>query len=282
MELVMGGHLQARLQGGHYYEEHRARLLFAQVVEAVHYLHDLNITHRDVKPENILFASKNDELTVKLTDFGLSTMKEGRLTTRCGTPSYCAPELLAAAGYGKSVDMWSLGVLAYVVLTGVLPFVGSDRADLFKRIQKGQYEFRPEHSARLSQLAKDLISRLLRLQPMERYSARETLQHPWLQGGEAGTGAEHSGEEGGGHGEPVQHSLDTVHEMMRRFNAERRWRRAGRVVIACRRFRRAGLGLDRYKPHTGAAAALPVSGWSDDTGEPSEPSPPLVHSSSLQ
>ena len=102
-------------------------------------------------------------------------MKEGRLTTRCGTPSYCAPELLSGAGYGKAVDVWSLGVLAYVVLTGVLPFVGADRAELFRKIQKGAYDFASVRVP-ISALARDLIWRLLRLVPMERYSTRETLQ----------------------------------------------------------------------------------------------------------
>ena len=203
MEVVLGGHLQARLQNQGYYDERRARMLFAQVVEAVHHLHERNIIHRDVKPENILFAERHDEVTVKLTDFGLSerraraetpapprkhrtphphqsipapgTMKEGRLTTRCGTPSYCAPELLSGAGYGKAVDVWSLGVLAYVVLTGVLPFVGADRAELFRKIQKGSYDFASVRVP-ISALARDLIWRLLRLVPMERYSTRETLQ----------------------------------------------------------------------------------------------------------
>ena len=89
-------------------------------------------------------------------------MKEGRLTTRCGTPSYCAPELLSGAGYGKAVDVWSLGVLAYVVLTGVLPFVGADRAELFRKIQKGSYDFASVRVP-ISALARDLIWRLLRL-----------------------------------------------------------------------------------------------------------------------
>ena len=197
------------------------------MIEAVHYLHGRNIIHRDIKPENLLFVERNDELRVKLTDFGLSTMKEGRLTTRCGTPSYCAPELLSGEGYGKAVDMWSLGVLTFIMLRGVLPFIGSDRADLFKRIRAGKYEFSGPNQ--VSDLARDLVARLLKLAPMERYSTRETLQHPWIVGDEGND----AGEEG--YTGAVE-SLDTVHEMMRRFNAERRLRRAIWVVIACHRF----------------------------------------------
>jgi len=155
MELVMGGHLQDRLKAHGPYREVHARSLIGQVVGAVRHLHDQNIIHRDIKPENILFAEPEEAASddgtprtevVKLTDFGLSTMKEGRLTTRCGTPSYCAPELLSGEGYGKAVDIWSLGVLTYVVLTGVQPFVGTDRQDLFRRIQKGQYTYPGERT----------------------------------------------------------------------------------------------------------------------------------------
>jgi len=250
MELVLGGHLQARLKAHGAYDEARARVLIRQVVAAVRHLHERNIIHRDIKPENILFASDSDTiLEVKLTDFGLSTMKEGRLTTRCGTPSYCAPELLSGEGYGKAVDIWSLGVLTYVVLTGQLPFIGRDRPDLFARIQRGQYTYPPPpppaaDGARprspTSDLAKDLISRLLKLEPMERYSTRETLQHPWL--------ADASGE--AGESGPMDltdvdpESLGTVHEMMRRFIAAQRLKRAMLVVLACGRFRRAAAGWD--------------------------------------
>lgn len=235
MELVLGGHLQARLKADGAYDEPRARVLIRQVVAAAQHLHARHVIHRDIKPENILFTERSDEsLEVKLTDFGLSTMKEGRLTTRCGTPSYCAPELISGEGYGKAVDMWSLGVLTYVVLTGQLPFIGRDRADLFGRIQKGQYSYPPPATPGAeptSELARDLISRLLKLEPMERYSTRETLQHPWLANDEGALDAD-------GEGAPVEVDTDallTVHEMMRGFIAGRRLRKAFHVVVACLR-----------------------------------------------
>ena len=246
MELVLGGHLQARLKAQGAYDEAHAKILIRQVVAAVRHLHERNIIHRDIKPENILFSEISEErLEVKLSDFGLSTMKEGRQTTRCGTPSYCAPELLSGEGYGKAVDIWSLGVLTYVVLTGQLPFVGKDRSDLFARIQRGQYTYPPPPAeppggrprSPTSDLAKDLISRLLKLEPMERYSTRETLQHPWLRDDAA------AGEDGPTDLTDVDpESLGTVHEMMRRFIAAQRFKRAVLVVIACSRFRRAGAG----------------------------------------
>jgi len=262
MEIVMGGHLQSRLQNHGHYDEPKGRLVLAQVVEAVHHLHDKSIIHRDIKPENILFAEHLDDVSVKLTDFGLSTMKEGtRLTTRCGTPSYCAPELLSGEGYGKAVDMWSLGVLAYVLLYGVLPFVASDRPELFKRIQKGHYVY-PE-DAKTSMLARDLISRLLRLAPMERYSTRETLQHPWLIAAGEAAGDEQSDRSSAEQPYADHLDLDTVHEMMRRFNAERRLRRAGLVVMACSRFRRAAerrLAAEAEAAAAAAAAAAVAAG----------------------
>ena len=296
-------HLQARLKTHGAYDEPRARIIIRQVVAAATHLHERHIIHRDIKPENILFSSVGGDgdgcgdgdddadsaascdggvgggggssprergLEVKLTDFGLSTVKEGRLTTRCGTPSYCAPELLSGAGYGKAVDIWSLGVLTYVVLTNQLPFVGRDRSDLFARIQRGQYTYPPRphagtthtHAVDIdtplsptSDMARDLISRLLKLEPMERYSTRETLQHPWL--------AEHHD---GAHGDdgPTDltdvdpDSLGTVHEMMRRFIAEERLKKAVLVVIACGRFRRAGKGWDDPIPDEAGEDAPPV------------------------
>ena len=154
-------------------------------------------------------------------------------------------------GYGKAVDIWSLGVLTYVVLTNQLPFVGKDRQDLFARIQRGQYSYPPTPVAGTdaplddrplsptSDLAKDLISRLLKLEPMERYSTRETLQHPWL------CDDDHSrhGEAGPTDLTDVNtDTLGTVHEMMRSFIAAQRLKRAFLVVLAVNRFRRAGAG----------------------------------------
>ena len=305
MELVLGGHLQARLKAHGAYAEPQAKVLLRQVSCAVQHLHERNIIHRDIKPENILFTYREDgvggpdapdaqghadaghdggcsesggsgrggsagannpALEVKLTDFGLSTMKEGRLTTRCGTPSYCAPELVGGEGYGKAVDIWSLGVLSYVVLTGGLPFVGKDRQDLFARIQRGQYAYpavTPGVEQPVSERARDLIARLLKLEPMERYSTRELLQHPWMALSERGSGDVTPDDL------TDVENLDTVHEMLRKFNAERRLRRAMHVVIACVRLRALAEGAYRDDEAEGAAEA--EGDGSDEADEGSGP-----------
>ena len=122
-------------------------------------------------------------------------------------------------------------------LSPLSPPCRSDRAELFKRIRNGKYEFSGPND--VSDLARDLVGRLLKAAPMERYTTRETLQHPWIVGEEEGDGA---GDDGARQSTRVscRESLDTVHEMMRRFNAERRLRRAFWVVVACNRFARAG------------------------------------------
>ena len=139
-------------------------------------------------------------------------------------------------GSGTRAPLSSLPHLPHLPPPSPLPPLGcSDRAELFKRIRNGKYDFSGPND--VSDLARDLVARLLKLAPMERYTTRETLQHPWLV-------EEAEGDGGGGEGESsrvsARESLDTVHEMMRRFNAERRLRRAFWVVVACNRFARAG------------------------------------------
>ncbi|KAJ1625407.1 kinase-like domain-containing protein [Pavlovales sp. CCMP2436] len=235
MELVDGGHLQAQLDEHGAYSDAEAVAIFRQVVSAIGYLHERNITHRDIKPENILFAREKEgagERVVKLTDFGMSTMKDGKLTTRCGTPSYCAPELLLGDGYGKAVDMWSLGVLAYILVYGSLPFIGESRDELFENIIKGGYDLPSKGD--VSDKAKDLIMRLLKANPMQRYTTRETLQHPWL------TGSDDL--------ESSYTSLVTVHEMMRSFNAERRVTLAVGAIVSLQRAVAVRLGREWPPP----------------------------------
>ena len=137
----------------------------------------------------------------------------------------CAPSLPSLS---------HLSTLSHLPPLSPLPLRCSDRAELFKRIRNGKYDFSGPND--VSDLARDLVARLLKAAPMERYTTRETLQHPWLVGEDEGD----EGDEGARQSTRSCESLDTVHEMMRRFNAERRLRRAFWVVVACNRFARAG------------------------------------------
>ena len=122
-----------------------------------------------------------------ITDFGLSKLVNDAtyLTTACGTPGYVAPEVLRQKGYGKAVDMWSVGVITYILLCGYPPFYDEDQASLFETIIRGKFEFHTEYWGNISASAKDLIKKLLTVDPAKRLTAKEALQHPWVSGKDA-------------------------------------------------------------------------------------------------
>ncbi|KAI8094931.1 kinase-like domain-containing protein [Gilbertella persicaria] len=143
------------------------------------------IVHRDMKPENLLFQTNTENANLMITDFGLSKILKGHddiLTTACGTPGYVAPEVLLQTGHNKPVDLWSVGVMLFTLLSGYTPFWGEDQASLFQSIMSGEYEYDEEYWSDISQSAKNLIDRLLTFDPNKRITAEEALLHPWITG----------------------------------------------------------------------------------------------------
>lgn len=156
--------------------EEEARKIFQQIISGVEYCHRNMVVHRDLKPENLLLDAKHD---VKIADFGLSNvMRDGHLLkTSCGSPNYAAPEVISGKLYaGPEVDVWSCGVILYALLCGVLPFDDENIPNLFKKIKCGMYTL-PSH---LSTAARDLIPRMLVVDPMKRMTIPQIRQHPWF------------------------------------------------------------------------------------------------------
>jgi len=189
MELVSGGELFYKIvEKGNYSEKDAAKIV-RQMCRGVEYLHGEGIAHRDLKPENLLCSTDTREeykpFRVVIADFGLSKAFDGGdpLTTSCGTPDYVAPEVITAEGtYDKSVDMWSCGVIAYVLLCGFSPFLSSNQTGLFEKIMKAEYDFPDPEWTHISEQAKDFIKKLLVKDRKIRYTASQCLAHPWLNG----------------------------------------------------------------------------------------------------
>ncbi|XP_020631890.1 calcium/calmodulin-dependent protein kinase type IV-like [Orbicella faveolata] len=144
------------------------------------------IIHRDLKPENLLYASEEEDAQLKIADFGLSKMlygEQGNTSTVCGTPGYCAPEVLLGKPYDTKIDMWAVGVIAYILLCGFEPFY-DERGDqaMFQRILRCDYEFVSPWWDEVSENAKDLVSKLIVLDPKKRLTAKQALDHPFVQG----------------------------------------------------------------------------------------------------
>jgi len=153
-----------------------------KIVSAIEYLHKQNIAHRDLKPENLLVKSVEDDTEVKIADFGLSKIidKDKMMQTACGTPGYVAPEVLNAEGYDKEVDMWSVGVITYILLCGFPPFYSESVPEVFEQIMKAEYDYPEEYWDEISAEAKDFIDHLLVVDVAKRLTAEQSLNHPWL------------------------------------------------------------------------------------------------------
>ena len=176
-EYVSGGELFDYIVSKGRLSADEARNFFHQIISGVEYCHFQKIVHRDLKPENLLLDSN---LNIKIADFGLSNlMRDGDfLRTSCGSPNYAAPEVISGHLYaGPEVDVWSCGVILYALLCGSLPFDDESIPNLFKKIKSGMYSL-PSH---LSQLARNLIPRMLEVDPMKRITIPEIRLHPWFQ-----------------------------------------------------------------------------------------------------
>ena len=181
-EKMLGGELFDRIVSKSFYNEKEARDVCKILFEAIGYCHSHSVAHRDLKPENLLLRSEDNDSEIKIADFGFAkkVLTPNSLTTQCGTPGYVAPEILEGVAYDTKSDMWSLGVIVYILLGGYPPFIEQNQRELFRKIRKGQYEFHEEYWGSVSDDAKDLISSLLTVQPAKRLSAEEALQHKWM------------------------------------------------------------------------------------------------------
>lgn len=158
-----------------------------KILSAVKHLHEHGIVHRDLKPENFIFNDKTDDAEIKLIDFGLSKRfgqikdinPKEKMHTIVGTPYYVAPEVLKG-DYDFSCDVWSLGVILYIMLCGYPPFDGDSNKEIFKKVLKSKLEFDAEDWDEVSREAKELISKMLEKDPSKRISVIETLNHPWF------------------------------------------------------------------------------------------------------
>ncbi|XP_038879334.1 CBL-interacting serine/threonine-protein kinase 6 [Benincasa hispida] len=178
MELVRGGELFSKISKGRLRED-VARVYFQQLISAIDFCHSRGVYHRDLKPENLLL---DDEGNLKVTDFGLSAFSEhlkqdGLLHTTCGTPAYVAPEVIGKKGYnGAKADLWSCGVILYVLLAGFLPFQDDNIVSMYRKIYRGDFKCPPWFSSE----ARRLITKLLDPNPSTRITTSKIMESSWF------------------------------------------------------------------------------------------------------
>eukprot|EP01119_Soliformovum_irregulare_P021148 TRINITY_DN698_c0_g1_i1.p2 TRINITY_DN698_c0_g1~~TRINITY_DN698_c0_g1_i1.p2 ORF type:complete len:473 (-),score=155.45 TRINITY_DN698_c0_g1_i1:514-1932(-) len=183
LEYASGGELFDAIVNKGFYSEADAAKIVKQILEAIKYVHNHGIAHRDLKPENLLLIKAEDGTSevIKIADFGLSKdFGEEQLQTSCGTPDYVAPEVLLGEPYDMAVDVWSIGVIAYVLLCGFPPFYGDSQKELFENIMNGRFDFPDPEWSQVSDAAKDFIKRILVVDAEKRATAEQCLEDPWL------------------------------------------------------------------------------------------------------
>eukprot|EP01039_Chlorochromonas_danica_P003257 gene3257-3568_t len=230
-ELVEGGELFDRIVSKAHYTEKEARDLIKIMLETMDYMHKAGVVHRDLKPENLLLCTETDDSDIKIADFGFAKRVKdlSPKETACGTPGYVAPEILRGDKYGTEVDVWSMGVICYVLLAGYPPFYDEDQKRLFKKIKEGRYHFHEDYWSNTSPEAIDMIKMMLCVDQSKRWTAEQLLKHPWITMGDESL-----------EGKDLTSSIT----VMRKFNARRRLRAAADAVIMANRMNRLLRGLN--------------------------------------
>ncbi|KAF6216516.1 hypothetical protein GE061_000859 [Apolygus lucorum] len=188
MECMQGGELFQRIQDrqNHPFTEREAAQIMQEICSAVRYLHSLDIAHRDLKPENLLYTDPDENAILKLTDFGFAkeVMVHDKLVTPCYTPYYVAPEVLGPEKYDKSCDLWSLGVIMYILLCGFPPFYSNHGQPISpgmkRRIRTGQFDFPNPEWSEVSTDAKELIRGMLCVDPSNRLDIQQVMSNKWI------------------------------------------------------------------------------------------------------
>uniref|UniRef100_UPI003AB0EC27 calcium/calmodulin-dependent protein kinase type II subunit delta isoform X18 n=1 Tax=Centroberyx gerrardi TaxID=166262 RepID=UPI003AB0EC27 len=235
-DLVTGGELFEDIVAREYYSEADASHCIQQILESVNHCHINGIVHRDLKPENLLLASKLKGAAVKLADFGLAIEVQGDQQAWfgfAGTPGYLSPEVLRKDPYGKPVDMWACGVILYILLVGYPPFWDEDQHRLYQQIKAGAYDFPSPEWDTVTPEAKDLINKMLTINPAKRVTATDALKHPWIC--QRSTVAS------------MMHRQETV-ECLKKFNARRKLKGAILTTMLATRNFSAAKSLLNKKP----------------------------------
>ncbi|XP_039066001.1 calcium-dependent protein kinase 26-like isoform X1 [Hibiscus syriacus] len=187
MELCAGGELFHRLEKYGRFPEVDAGVLFRHLMQVILYCHEIGIVHRDLKPENILLATKASSSPIKLADFGLATYIESAgkcLHGTVGSPFYIAPEVLVG-GYNQAADIWSAGVILYILLSGTPPFWGKTKSRIFDAVRAADLQFPSDPWHHISDSAKNLVRGMLTTDPSQRLTALQVLDHSWMKNDES-------------------------------------------------------------------------------------------------
>ncbi|XP_019747251.1 caM kinase-like vesicle-associated, like isoform X2 [Hippocampus comes] len=235
-ELATGGDVFDWIQDQGNYTERDASNVIRQVLEAVAYLHSLNIVHRNLKLENLMYYTENNHNKVVLRDFYLSRFENGPITEPCGTPEYLAPEVVARHRYGRPVDCWAVGVIMFILLSGNPPFYDETEEEntdlhnriIFCRIVAGDFEFDSPYWDDISPAAKELVCRLMEVDQMLRITAQDALWHEWI----AGNGASE------------KNLKDGVCAQFEKNFAKAKWRKAIRVTTFMQRLKNSESVID--------------------------------------
>uniref|UniRef100_A0A5F8GAY0 Death-associated protein kinase 1 n=1 Tax=Monodelphis domestica TaxID=13616 RepID=A0A5F8GAY0_MONDO len=231
LELVAGGELFDFLAEKESLTEEEATEFLKQILNGVYYLHSQHIAHFDLKPENIMLLDRNvPKPRIKIIDFGLAHKIDfgNEFKNIFGTPEFVAPEIVNYEPLGLEADMWSIGVITYILLSGASPFLGDTKQETLANVSAVNYEFEEEFFSNTSALAKDFIRRLLVKDPKKRMTIQDSLQHPWIKPKDSQ--------------QALSRKASAVNmEKFKKFAARKKWKQSVRLISLCQRLSRSFL-----------------------------------------